>query len=223
MKYSAIILSAGKGVRTGLEMNKNLFIINGKTVLEYSINFFKKDPNCCDIILVVSKDDISEVSSKFIDEGVSIILGGETRQESTFNALGIALYDDVLIHDAARPFISRRSISNICTKLSEYSSITLGVKVKDTIQIVEGNRVVKTLDRNSLIQVQTPQAFNKSLLLKAHKLAIKDGFIGTDDTILMDKYLGINAFVVEGDYRNIKLTTKEDIKLLEVILNENRT
>ncbi len=222
MKYSAIILSAGKGVRTGLKMNKNFLVVKGKMIIEYSVDFFKKDPNCCDIVLVVSTTDFSQASSIYKDEDVSVILGGNTRQESTFNALNEAVYDDVLIHDAARPFIFSPSISNICSKLSKYSSITLGVKVKDTIQIVEGNRIVKTLDRNKLIQVQTPQAFKKELLIKAHKLAIEDGFTGTDDTVLMDRYLGISAFVVEGDYRNIKLTTKEDIKILEVILNENR-
>ncbi len=85
-----------------------------------------------------------------------------------------------------------------------------------------GNRVVKTLDRNTLIITQTPQGFDKDMLLKAHKLAIKDGYIGTDDTVLIEKYLDIKAFIVKGDYRNIKLTTVDDIKLLEVILDENR-
>ena len=97
-------------------------------------------------------------------------------------------------------------------------SMTLGVKLKDTVFKMAGNHVVETFDRNDMISVQTPQAFHKEALLKAHELARKEMFYGTDDTMLMAKYLGINAYVIQGDYRNIKLTTLDDIKFLEVVL-----
>ena len=124
----------------------------------------------------------------------------------------------MLVHDGARPFITQESIDQILVSLIENDSVTLGVKVKETIQEIDGNRVVKTLDRSKLIITQTPQGFNKKLLVKAHDMALRKGYYGTDDTILMEHFLGIKASFILGDYRNIKLTTVDDIKLLEVIL-----
>ncbi len=218
MKYSTIILAAGGGLRTGLNMNKILIEINGQRVIDYSLNFFLNDPNCGEIILVVSKRDFSSMSKDYKNKNITVILGGLHRQDSVYNALKIAVYDYVLVHDGARPFISNHAVSEIYKKLTSYPSITLGVKVKDTIQVVQGNRVVKTLDRKRLILTQTPQGFDKNTLLKAHELAAEDVYYGTDDTVLVEKYLDIMACVVNGDYRNIKLTTQDDIKMLEVIL-----
>ncbi len=222
MEYTAIILAAGKGHRMNLNFNKILFEINAVRVIDYSLKFFEKDDNCKEIILVVSKEDFSQMYKDYDNRVDQLLIGGSQRQQSVFIALKVAVSDYVLIHDGARPFISKSCISDICSNLDTFPSITLGVEVKETIQEVLGNRVVKTLDRNTLIITQTPQGFDKDMLLKAHKLAIKDGYIGTDDTVLIEKYLDIKAFIVKGDYRNIKLTTVDDIKLLEVILNENR-
>lgn len=218
MKYSAIILAAGSGLRTGLNTNKILIMINGQRVIDYSLKFFQNDPNCGEVILVVSKRDFSNFTEEFKKTDIKVILGGVHRQDSVYNALKIAVYEYVLIHDGARPFILKDNIDQIFDRLTEYPSITLGVKVKSTVQEILGNRVVRTLDRNNLILTQTPQGFEKSVLLKAHELAIKDTYYGTDDTVLVERYLGVLACVVQGDYRNLKLTTHEDVDLLEVIL-----
>lgn len=218
MKYSAIILAAGSSKRTGLNFNKVMLEINGKRVINYSLNFFQTDPNCVEIILVVSRRDFPSFDQLFKNEKIKLVIGGSSRQASVFNALQIAVSDYILVHDGARPFILLSSIVDICTNLEKYSSITLGVKVKDTIQETLGNRVVKTFDRSTLIITQTPQGFKKDILIKAHELAVSNGFEGTDDTVLVEKFLNIKAFIVQGDYRNIKLTTKDDIDLLEVIL-----
>jgi len=218
MKYSAIILAAGSGLRTGLNTNKILIQINGRCVVDYSIKFFEKDDNCSEVILVVSKRNFQALDEMYSSEFIKVIIGGLHRQDSVYNALKIATNDYVLVHDGARPFILKDYVDDIVHNLEEYSSITLGVKVKETIQEVDGNRVVRTLDRNSLIITQTPQGFKKDILIKAHQLAFDDTYFGTDDTVLIERYLGITAFVVEGDYRNVKLTTIDDIDLLEVIL-----
>ncbi len=218
MKYSAIILAAGSGLRTGLNSSKILIEINGRCVVDYSLKFFQKDPNCGEVILVVSKRDFHKLSEVYSDTMTKVIVGGLYRQDSVYNALKIAVNDYVLIHDGARPFILKSSVDEIFEKLSDYPSVTLGVKVKDTVQQIQGNRVVKTLDRNSLILTQTPQGFDKSILVKAHELAKNDTYYGTDDTILVERYLGIMAYVVKGDHRNIKLTTLDDIEILEVVL-----
>jgi len=218
MKYSAIILAAGSGLRTGLNTNKILIQINGRCVVDYSIKFFEKDSNCGELILVVSKRNFQALNKKYNSPFIKVIIGGAHRQDSVYNALEIAVYDYVLIHDGARPFMLKDNIDDIYNNLQQYPSITLGVKVKETIQEVDGNRVVRTLDRNSLIITQTPQGFKRDILIKAHQLAFDDTYFGTDDTVLIERYLGITAFVVKGDYRNVKLTTLDDIDLLEVIL-----
>lgn len=218
MQISAIILAAGSGKRTGLKYNKVLFEINQKKVLDYSIESFKSNKKIDEIILVVSPNELDYFEKAYINKVDKVIIGGAERQDSVYKALNEAKCGKLIIHDGARPFIPERSLNEIIAKLDVENSLTLGVKVKDTIQEIDGNRVTRTFDRSKLIMTQTPQAFDKELLVKAHELALKDGFYGTDDTMLMEKYLGINAYVIEGDYRNIKLTTLDDIKLLEVIL-----
>ncbi len=218
MKYSAIILAAGSGLRTGLNTNKILIHIHGRCVVDYSLKYFQNDPKCGEVILVVSKRDFQGLKEKYESVSTKVIVGGVHRQDSVYNALKIAVHDYVLVHDGARPFLLKDNIDEIVENLEEYPSITLGAKVKETIQEVQGNRVIRTLNRNSLIVTQTPQGFKKDILIKAHQLAFDDTYFGTDDTVLVERYLGILAFVVKGDYRNIKLTTFDDIKLLEVVL-----
>lgn len=218
MKYSAIILAAGIGKRTGLNINKILYKIKGKSVIKYSLDFFNDDKNCQDIVLVASNIDYDYCLRHFDGNKVKVVLGGSTRRDSVRLALRSAICDYVLVHDGARPFITKQSVDQILHSLEENDSVTLGVKVKETIQEIDGNRVVKTLDRNKLIITQTPQGFNKEKLVKAHDIALRKGFYGTDDTILLEQFMGITASFILGDYRNIKLTTIEDIKLLEVIL-----
>lgn len=218
MELTAIILAAGSGKRTGLKFNKVLYEIHGKRILEFALDTLKKYSLIKQFILVVSKEEYSMFVKEYSDFVDDIVIGGEERQESVYKALNKAKYEYVLIHDGARPFIPEHSMKEIIHLLQEKEVITLGVPVKDTIQEVAGNRVVKTLNRSSLIAVQTPQAFKKEILIEAHELAIKDNFLGTDDTILVEKYVKKFAYVVQGDYRNLKLTTLDDIKLLEVIL-----
>ncbi|MBN2605242.1 MAG: 2-C-methyl-D-erythritol 4-phosphate cytidylyltransferase [Bacilli bacterium] len=218
MKYSAIILAAGSGKRSGLEFNKILYEINGKKIIDYSLDFFQTDADCVQVILVSSRQEIDSFSRMFQNEKIEVVVGGETRQESVRLALEYVQNDVVLVHDGARPFIPREGVNKLLLGLEENDSVTLGVKAKDTIQEIEGNRIVRTLDRDRLILTQTPQGFKKDKLLRAHNLAFKHEFEGTDDTVLLDEFLKIKALFVEGDYRNIKFTTIEDIEFLEVIL-----
>jgi 2-C-methyl-D-erythritol 4-phosphate cytidylyltransferase len=218
MAISVVLLAAGSGTRTGLKYNKVLYEIKGKKIIEYSIYRFRKTAIFSEIVLVVSQEEYEYFSKKYKNIVDKVIVGGQTRQESVYNSLKAVVNDTVLIHDGARPFIPDGSIKRIIEVSTKEKSITLGVKVKDTIQEFEGNRVVKTLNRTKLIATQTPQCFDRNLLLEAHEKAIKDQFVGTDDTVLIEKYFNIGAYIVEGDYRNIKLTTLDDVKLLEVIL-----
>lgn len=218
MEFSGIILAAGSGKRTGLKYNKVLYEIKGKKVIEYSIENFKKYPEIKEIILVVSESEIVYFVNKYRGVVDKIIVGGNERQDSVYKALNEAVYENVIIHDGARPYLPEHSMEHIFQKIDEEDVMTLGVKLKDTVQEISGNRVTKTLDRSKLIAVQTPQVFKRDIILEAHQKAIENKFYGTDDTVLVEKFIGKKAYVIEGDYRNIKLTTLEDIKLLEVIL-----
>lgn len=218
MKYSVIILAAGSGKRTGLNHNKILVKIKGKRVIDFSLDFFKNHPSCDEIIIVASSADYNSFLKEFENSNIKVVLGGLLRTDSVRLALNKANNEYVLIHDGARPFINKSSIDKLLVSLEHNDSVTLGVKVKETIQEVDEDTVIKTLDRSNLIITKTPQGFKKDLLMRAHVLAFKEGYNGTDDTVLLEKFLGIKAKFVDGDYRNIKLTTIEDIKLLEVIL-----
>ena len=218
MNCTAIILAAGSGKRTGLKYNKVIYEINGKKMIDYSIDKFNEFPVINEIILVVSQDELDYFISRYDKKVDNIVVGGQERQDSVYNALTMAKNDHVLIHDGARPFIPDYSIKELLDLMKHEKSLTLAVKVKDTIQRVKNNKAVETLNRDELYAVQTPQGFHKETIVKAHELAKKDNFKGTDDTMLVEKYLHIPAHIVKGDYRNLKLTTLDDIKLLEVIL-----
>jgi 2-C-methyl-D-erythritol 4-phosphate cytidylyltransferase len=218
MNCTAIILAAGSGKRTGLKYNKVLYEINGKKLIDYSIDKFKEFPSINEIILVVSPDELDYFESRYNKKVDNIVVGGKERQDSVYNALLKSKNEYVLIHDGARPFIPDYSMKELLQLLPNEKSLTLAVKVKDTIQRVKGNKVIETLNRDELYAVQTPQAFQKEIIIKAHNLAKYDNFKGTDDTMLVEKYLHIPTHIVKGDYRNLKLTTLDDIKLLEVIL-----
>jgi len=218
MNYSAIVLAAGSGSRAGLGFNKVLLEINDRKVLDYSLDVFSNDNKCNEIILVVSKSEFDYFSDEYNDIVDKFIVGGSERQYSVFNALKEVTNEYVLIHDGARPYIIKGTIQKICDILEDNLSITLGVNITDTVKEIDGDHVTKTLDRRNLIYTQTPQAFKTDLILKAHKLAKEEGFIGTDDTILIERYCNIETKVVAGDKNNIKLTTLDDVKLLEVIL-----
>ena len=218
MNCSAIILAAGSGKRTGLKYNKVLYEIHGKKLIDYSIDKFKEFSEIDEIILVVAQNELEYFISRYETKVDRIVVGGKERQDSVFNALEVIKNDYVLIHDGARPFIPDYSMRELIPLIENEKSLTLAVKVKDTIQKVRENKAIETLNREELVAVQTPQAFHKEIIVKAHRLAKEDNFVGTDDTVLVEKYLKVPAHIVKGDYRNLKLTTLDDIKLLEVIL-----
>lgn len=218
MNYSAIILAAGSGFRTGLTYNKILHKIHRKRVLDYSIDFFKNHNNCTQIVLVCSEDDLQYMSHEYDNSVDVIVIGGQTRQDSCSKGLNKADNDYVLVHDSARPFINPTCIDQLLDEVVESKAATLAIPVSDTIVIAGGNRLTKALDRSSLVALQTPQAFLTKLLLKAHKKAQRHSYLATDDTDLIRKYTNVVPTYVEGDYRSVKLTTKEDIALLEAIL-----
>ena len=210
-KVTAIITAAGKGSRMGASLPKQFLKIGSKTILEKAIQPFQK-ADCVDQIIVVSGADFVDFCQdicKDISKVKDVISGGKERQDSVNNALNLVDEGYVLIHDGARPYITEKVILNVLEDVSAVGAAVAAVPVKDTIrqQNEEGG---KTLKRSELYSVQTPQGFEVSLIKEAFAKAYEEGFYGTDDAGLVDR-MGKEVAISEGDYANIKITTKEDM------------
>lgn len=225
---SVIIPAAGQGKRFGAGTNKAFVLLAGKTILERTVTVFSDLPEIGEIIIVVAPDEVDEIKGqvKFYprQDIIKVVAGGAERQYSVENALA-AVSDNaevLLIHDGARPLISRRVIRQIIQAVRDNSAAIVAVPVKDTIKVVDsGGFVTSTPTRSELWAVQTPQGFKRNLLIKAYKKAREENFLGTDDSSLVER-LGIPVKIVPGEYENIKITTPEDLPIAKMILTENR-
>ena len=215
----AVILGAGNGTRMGIDKSKMLLEIGGKTVIERSVAAFSDMPEVDEIIVVCRECDVEAFSQLITDEDVTFVIGGETRQQSVMNAVEtIDECDYIIIHDGARPLVTQKAIINTLDKAQESRAAATGVTVKDTIKVVDDDlAIVDTPDRSKLISIQTPQIFDFSLYKEALKKAKEDNRDYTDDCQLVEN-LGTRVYAVQGDYDNIKITTKSDIPLAENIL-----
>lgn len=197
-----IILLGGNGSRMNLGYNKILYEIDGVPIYKKTLEAFKSFD---EIVVVKNKHDILDLPSNVI-----AVCGGETRGESVYNGLKAIKSEYVLIHDGARCFIEKRIIDDCVKALGSHDAIGVAVKVKDTIKILEDNQI-KTLKRDNLIAMQTPQGGKTELFKKAYEIEKQNGFNSTDDLEVLEKHLGISFHIVEGDYKNKKITTKEDL------------
>lgn len=201
MLASIIILAAGKGSRMGLGYNKCFYQLNGKPVVLYSIETFKK-AGYTDIILVTNED--------FSYPGIKVVKGGKERVDSVYQGLLAASNERVLIHDGARAFIDIDSIKKCDECLKDDTVVFLCHKVTDTIKEVTTS--IRSLNRDTLLAAETPQGFMKSHLLEAIQKSKEDGFLGTDDVMLMEKYSNDLITYIINSKPNMKLTNKEDIE-----------
>ena len=218
-KTSAIILMAGNSTRYNKKINKNLDKINKKEIILYSLDVFLKNKHIDDIIIVAKKED-QEKLIKILpkDNRIRITIGGHERKDSVYNGLKIAKNDIVIIHDGARPLIKDSYINNCLKEIKHYDGCTIGVKTKDTIKIVDKNNIViESTKRDNTYLTQTPQCFKKDLLKKLHETNRKDNI--TDDCMLLEQ-AGYNIKIIEGDYTNLKITTKEDLLIAELLINK---
>ncbi|MEK6189601.1 MAG: 2-C-methyl-D-erythritol 4-phosphate cytidylyltransferase [Carnobacterium alterfunditum] len=225
--YELILLAAGHGRRMRSSKNKILLPLLNKPLIEYPLSVFLKDKNCSHIILVVKEDEVELINEllrqeKMLSEKmITIAIGGMERQHSVYSGL-LKLKNKnsgiVMIHDGARPFIEQAAIQQLFEEVQKNGAAILGVPAKDTIKAVYPDHTVKaTLPRSELWQIQTPQAFESSVVLQAHEKARKDHFLGTDDASLVER-IAKEILVVEGSYDNIKITTPEDMVTGKAIL-----
>jgi len=213
MEYSAVIVAAGSGTRMKLGYNKVYAPLkDDKTILETTVSVFAEDPDCRQIVVVTDADMYYEKVGNFFEGKVVLAQGGNTRQESVYHGLCAAVCDTVMIHDGARPYVDEDCLKRLKNVLETDDAALLMVPVKDTIKVVKDGIALETPDRSTLYAAQTPQAFRTDLILSCMRQAFKEGFIGTDDASLVEKYGNVPVRVVEGSYANIKITTPEDLK-----------
>lgn len=225
MKIQAIIPTAGLGTRLSSEIPKPLIEINGKPIFVHTINAVLSSERIDSIILVVHEDYISDyrkiVLSYKLDKVKHVVVGGDRRCDSVRNGLNCIDEDTdiVLIHDGARPLIDIDIINSSIDICNIEAAAIVGVPIKPTVKEIdpENLEVVKTLMRKNIWEIQTPQVFNKSLLVDAYKKAEDIDF--TDDASLVES-LGFKVKVVKGSYKNIKITTAEDLILAEYYLEK---
>ena len=221
---TAIFPAAGASRRMGGDINKIFLELGGEPILLRTLKTFSKSPRINFLIVVVNENEVDAVQ-KLLDSAddlkpYKIVVGGSERQYSIANGLK-ALPDDaeiVLVHDAARPLISLNVIEDVIDAAKKFGGAIAAVPEKNTIKFIDAeNFVTYTPPRSKLVQVQTPQGFQRELLLKAYEQAALDKFLGTDDSSLVER-IGDKIKVVTSDYRNIKITTPEDLKIAESLI-----
>ncbi len=227
MRNIAVILAGGIGSRVGGETPKQLLpLADGRSILEHSIDAFEASPSIDEIVVVMHPDHISSLQklcqSNHWQKLTKIIPGGAERWESSYNAIKActesANLDEplsLLLHDAARPFVSQRIIADVCQALETHEAVTVAVPVTDTIYEVWNNEVQEVKNRRDFMRAQTPQAFHLHLIAEAFEDAIKKGYITsvTDDVAVLKAFNpSIPVFIVPGEESNKKITYPEDIK-----------
>ncbi len=219
MYISAIIVAAGRSKRLESRISKAVLKLNSRPVIAYSLGVLDKHPTIKEIIIVANNQNIKELQriagKNKPGRPLRIILGGKKRQDSVRNGLKVVnpQADFVLIHDAARPFISKSLVAALIKEAAKSGAAILGVPVKATVKVAQssaagGIEVKKTLKRENLWEIQTPQLFRKDLIFAAYKKFGRNK--ATDDAMLVER-LGAKVKIVLGSYANLKITTPEDL------------
>lgn len=230
---TAIILAAGIGKRMNFDIPKQYILLSNETILKRTIRNVLKSEYIDECILVIRKEDIKKAKEiiqditrsniRNNDFKIKYVIGGKERQDSAYS--GIKAVSDntdiILVHDGVRPFIKKEIIEDAIKSVEITGSVATAVKVKDTIKYTkDGGKIVEsTPRRENLRAIQTPQVFKKDILKKAYDIAYNEKYYSTDDASLVE-YAGGDVYLIEGDYSNIKITTKEDLIIANAIIEE---
>ena len=226
-KISAIILAAGRGSRMKREVHKQYLLMDNKPVIYYSLKAFEES-SVDEIILVAGQDEEEycrkEIIEKYQFRKVkAIVSGGKERYHSVYNGLcGVNRSEYVLIHDGARPFITVDVIEKNIAAVKQENACVTAVPSKDTIKIADSSGYIKeTPDRNKVWIIQTPQTFRTDIIKSAYEKIIHSGCAGiTDDAMVLETVSKQPVKLIHGDYKNIKITTPDDLLVGEMFLRE---
>lgn len=230
MHVTAIILAAGAGRRIGGGVAKSYLPIAGRPLVLRTLDRMFSSQTVERVVLVVAADDMERCEallrndSALRDRPYLLQTGSGTRQQSAQRGLEKvdAETDVVIIHDGARPFVSAALIDRCVESAAQKGAVVVGLPARDTIKIVgDDGLILSTPARRSLWEIQTPQVFQKELIVAAHRQAERDGVEVTDDAMVVER-LGKPVFVLEGERTNLKITLPEDIWLAEMMIREGR-
>lgn len=214
-KVAAVVPAGGTGTRLGHRTPKQFLKLGGVPILAATVRLLARHPAIAVVVVAAPAAHVARAARALAALGsrVTVVAGGATRQESVGRALQATPADTdlVVVHDAVRPFITRRLIDTVLTAAQAHGAAVCALPIAETVKRVSDGVVTETLDRAQLFTVQTPQAFRAPLLREAHEKAQRDGFVGTDDAMLVER-LGHAVQVVQGSARNVKITTSADLK-----------
>lgn len=240
MIYIAVILAGGSGTRMGLGRPKQFLEMAGKTILEHSVDAFHQNELIESIIIVSNPDFTHEVEAlvaqhrdaNMWQKVAAVISGGKERSDSSVNALQyaqkhLAQNDEsvsLLFHDAVRPLVDQRIITDVCRSLEDHTAVNVTLPVVDTIISTHEGVMTGTVDRSTLQRVQTPQGFRLATIAEAYRRALADPeFRATDDCGVVLRYMPeVPIALVRGDERNLKLTYRDDIPLFEFLFDSSQ-
>lgn len=214
MKINAIITAGGTSSRFG-NKNKLLEKVYGKEIIKYTIDAFETSD--VDEIVVCSHISIMDELKQLFKDYKKVVLteGGSTRQQSVYNGLKFSKCDYVIIHDGARPMITTDIVNHCIEMVKDMKALTVATKTIDTIKEVENGKIIRTIDRAKLYNTQTPQAFEYRMIKHAHDTLKDQNF--TDDAGMLEA-LGKTVYILDGSYKNIKITTQFDIETAKIFL-----
>jgi 2-C-methyl-D-erythritol 4-phosphate cytidylyltransferase/2-C-methyl-D-erythritol 2,4-cyclodiphosphate synthase len=229
LKVSVIVVAAGSGRRFGYERNKLFYPLCGKPVLAHTLERVFAASQVSEVVIVISEQDHDDIAD--IVEGlhpampVRYALGGAEREDSVYNGLMATSpdMDVVMVHDGARPLAGPEWYDNAVPVMERATAAIYAIPLKDTVKLREsvdamGPQTVRTLDRSRLVAAQTPQIFHRDVLIKAHRYAKDHNLTGTDDASLVEA-IGEKIVILRGDERNHKVTTMDDVPVLEFYMN----
>ncbi len=235
MKVSVILPAAGLGTRmkAGVEAagtgRKQFMQLEGEPVLVHTVRKFVACPLVTEVVIALREEDLQWVEAVIraheFAKPVRCVAGGNSRQQSVENALQ-SLGDDVevvAVHDAVRPFVAPQTIIQAIEEAARTGAAIVGIVPVDTVKQVQRHAVRGTLNRDRLMLAQTPQVFRAEVLRKAFQRAREDGFVGTDESSLVERLENIEVAVVAGSDRNIKITRPSDIELARLFLAEEKS
>lgn len=228
MKVAAVIAAAGLGRRMQTDIPKTYLLLAGKPILIHTLEVFEQVPEVHEVLVVVHPEDLEfcqeEILAPYpLKKVLRVVPGGKERQDSVYNALKVLKRESekleiILVHDGVRPLVSPALVRKVVAAARRFGAAILGIPCQDTLKRVSPrNEVVDTVDRRDLWQVQTPQAFQAALLWRAYQEAMSQELYATDEAGLVEA-LGETVVVVPGSPLNLKITTQDDLKMVEAFL-----
>lgn len=223
-KIDAVVVAAGSGRRLGNSLPKAFVPLDGKPLLTYALEIFLNNKNINNVILVVPESHMEHSRANFQGDNlrVKIVVGGEQRWQSVANGIGASTAQWVLVHDAARPFVTDTVIKELLDKRPMFECVITATPEVDTVREYSGDRAGATLDREKIVRVGTPQLFLRESLIAALKVASTLNPSPTDEAMLM-QLLGKEVGIAWGDPLNFKVTTPSDLHIAEALVARKKT